>query len=129
VIVNRTKRDRLYYRPRDHVREFQWEILLNRIADTPFFTSDFPIAIDDTNHPPAINRIVPLAPHIAVRLCGQPLAPHERLDFSFSRLERRIREVSRHEVVSLNRLIVRCAETTVFFRDDHDPRWTPKTGN
>jgi hypothetical protein len=97
---------------------FTWEVLLNS-TDSPFFTSDFPVAIETVGGATTINRIVPLAPNLAIRIRPQPLAPHERIDFSFSRFRSTIKEVSRHEAISLNRLIVRCAETTVFFRDDH----------
>src|SRR5271166_4414355 len=45
-----------------------WDILHNGEADNPFFTSDYPAAIQvvDLNTP--INRIVPLAPDLAIRI-------------------------------------------------------------
>jgi hypothetical protein len=45
-----------------------WEILHNDEEESPFFTSDYPAAIEtfDINTP--INRIVPFAPDIAVRI-------------------------------------------------------------
>jgi hypothetical protein len=44
-------------------------------------------------------------------------------DFSFSNFGHRSRKLGRDEIVRLNRLIVRCAEETVFYRDDHS--WIP----
>jgi Protein of unknown function (DUF4238) len=45
-----------------------WEILHNGEVDNPFFTSDYPAATEvfDINTP--INRIVPLAPDLAIRI-------------------------------------------------------------
>jgi len=43
----------------------------------------------------------------------------ERSDFSFSNFGCCTRKVSHAELVKLNCLIVRCAEETVFYRDDH----------
>jgi hypothetical protein len=45
-----------------------WEILHNGEKESPFFTSDYPAAIEafDINTP--VNRIVPLAPDITVRI-------------------------------------------------------------
>lgn len=97
---------------------FRWEILLNPFEDTPFFTSDLPVAIEPVGDPTVINRVVPLAPDLAIRISPQLLDSSERLDSSLRRFRYRRRTISRHEAVALNRLIVRCAETTVFFRDD-----------
>src|SRR5712691_5438551 len=41
---------------------FKWEILRNDFDESPFFTSDFPVAIERTDDPRVLNRIVPLAP-------------------------------------------------------------------
>lgn len=46
-----------------------WEILINEEASSPFFTSDYPIGVEQSAHPRIINRIVPLAPDIAIRIC------------------------------------------------------------
>ncbi len=46
-----------------------WELLRNPFADSPFFTSDFPAAVEPSADPRVINRIVPLTPFLAVRLC------------------------------------------------------------
>jgi hypothetical protein len=47
---------------------FRWEILHNEFGDSPFFTSDFPIAIEETADPRTLNKIVPLSPDLAVRI-------------------------------------------------------------
>jgi hypothetical protein len=88
----------------------KWEILHNDSGDSPFFTSDFPAAIEKTDDPRILNRIVPLAPNLALRIRPDPTS---------ARFGYRRRNPSRTELVMLNRLIVRCAEDTVFYRDDH----------
>ncbi|OAF05541.1 hypothetical protein AYJ54_01150 [Bradyrhizobium centrolobii] len=96
----------------------RWDILLNEHADTPFFTSDFPIGFEQGQDPRTVNKVVPLTPAVAVRILPDASlsgAPH---DFSFAKLRTRICRPARSEVVALNRLLVRCAENTVFFRDD-----------
>jgi hypothetical protein len=45
-----------------------WEILHNYETDSPFFTSDYPATIEVTDLNTPINRIIPLAPDIAVRI-------------------------------------------------------------
>ena len=103
---------------------FKWEILINPFDDNPFFTSDFPVAIEKTEDLRVLNRIAPLAPNLAIRICPDLLLDRERTDFSFSGFRYTVRKLSRSEVKSVNRLIVRCAETTVFFRDDYE--WVPR---
>jgi hypothetical protein len=44
-------------------------------------------------------------------------------DFSFSGFKSSIRKISRQEVININRLIVRCAETSLFYRDNQ--KWIP----
>ncbi|MDP2266480.1 MAG: DUF4238 domain-containing protein [Thiobacillus sp.] len=102
---------------------FKWEILNNPFEDSPFFTSDFPVAIEKTEDFRVLNRIVPLAPSLAIRIRPDLSLDRERSDFSFSSFRHTARKLTRPEVMNINRLIVRCAETTVFFRDDYD--WAP----
>ena len=105
---------------------FDWEILINPFEDSPFFTSDYPIAIEQTGAHRISNRIVPLSPTLAIRICPD-LSSNRRPepgDFSFSRFGYIVRNLKRPEVVKINRLIVRCAEKIVFFRDNLD--WVPK---
>ena len=39
---------------------FHWDILINEHPDTPFFTSDFPVAVEASRDLRIVNRIVPL---------------------------------------------------------------------
>ena len=72
-----------------------------------------------TDNPRILNRIVPLAPNLALRVKPDPTLDKGRLDFSFANFGCRTRNVGRQELLEINRLIVRCAENTVFYRDDH----------
>jgi hypothetical protein len=69
-----------------------------------------------------MNRIVPLSPDLAVRLAPGITALRRGRGTS-ARGERRHRTVGGHEVVEVNRTIVRCVEEIVFFRDDAP--WVP----
>lgn len=97
---------------------FAWEILHNDADDSPFFTSDFPIAIETTDDPRILNRVVPLAPNLALRIRPDPSLDRGRADLTFTNFRHGSRRLGRDEVAKLNRLIVRCAEDTVFYRDD-----------
>lgn len=99
---------------------FIWEILQNPFDDSPFFTSDFPVAIERTNHPSIRNRVVPLSPNLAIRICPDPSLDTTQVDFSFSNFGYSTKWLSRKQVSAVNRTIVRCAEEIVFFRDNHD---------
>ncbi|MCX5770921.1 MAG: DUF4238 domain-containing protein [Candidatus Hydrogenedentes bacterium] len=97
----------------------KWEILHNDYDDSPFFTSDFPVAIERTDDLRILNRIVPLAPSLALRIRPDPTLDTRRADLSFAKFGYRSRNLGHEELVMLNRLIVQCAEETVFYRDDH----------
>lgn len=97
---------------------FKWEILRNDFDDSPFFTSDFPAAIERTDDPRILNRIVPLAPNLALRIKPDLTLDRAQSDLSFSNFGYRTFKVSREALVELNCLIVRCAEDAVFYRDD-----------
>lgn len=101
----------------------KWDILINPFDDSPFFTSDFPVAIENSDLPYILNRIAPLSPKIAIRICPDLSPEHEHSRFSFPGFRHTIRQLTRQEVIYINRLIVRCAETTVFFRDNYE--WVP----
>ncbi len=96
----------------------RWEILLNGFDRSPFFTSDFPAAVEETRDRLIINRIVPLAPNLAIRISPDLTIDKNLADFSFANFHCRRRSISQKEAVEINRLIVRCAEDTVFYRDD-----------
>ena len=67
--------------------------------------------------------IIDRTPHVAVRIQPDLDFADKDGDFSFSSFRYRIRKVSRSEVFRINRLIVRCAESVVFFRDEY--AWIP----
>lgn len=100
------------------VGNFKWEILLNDFEDSPFFTSDFPVAIENADDPGILNRIVPLSPDVALRIMPDRTVDKEKVDFAFGNFGFHVRKISHKELVQINRLIVRCAEDTVFYRDD-----------
>jgi len=102
----------------------RWEVLVNPFDDSPFFTSDFPVAIERPDHAGVANKVVPLAPNLAVRICPDISLESNRGDFSFSKFRHTVPKLSRSQIVNINRLIVRCAETKVFFRDDQE--WVPR---
>jgi hypothetical protein len=97
---------------------FKWEILINDFDHSPFFTSDFPVPVEETKDWRIVNRIVPLAPNLAVRIRPDFTVDTKRADFSFASFGWCRKRISYKEVVEINRLVVRCAEETVFFRDD-----------
>ncbi|MGV8075065.1 MAG: DUF4238 domain-containing protein [Syntrophobacteraceae bacterium] len=103
---------------------FKWDILVNPLDDNSFFTSDFPVAIERTSDPRILNIIVPLAPNLAIRIRPNVLIDRIHSDFTFSEFGRTFRKLKRKEVIGINRLIVRCAETTVFYRDSYE--WIPR---
>lgn len=98
---------------------FAWEILHNDSDDSSFFTSDFPVAIETTDDPRILNRVVPLAPSLALRIRPDSSVDRDRIDLTFTNFRHSKRRVGHDELVKLNRLIVRCAEDAVFYRDDH----------
>ena len=96
---------------------FDWDILLNDDPGNPFFTSDYPVAIEETADLRVLNRVVPLAPDVAIRI--MPDLNRESLqDLSFPGFRCRRRKLKGVELHDINRLIVRCAESLVFFSDD-----------
>lgn len=97
----------------------KWEILQNDISDSPFFTSDFPVAIEETDPQGPLNRIVPLTSDLAIRIIPDIQLFNKEPDLSFSKFRYRYPRVARAEVVEINRLIVRCAEDMIFYRDNH----------
>jgi Protein of unknown function (DUF4238) len=94
-----------------------WEILLNPEPDSPFFTSDFPAALE-LRGDGIVNRIVPLAPDFCVRIIPDVRLSGAKLDLSFSGFRYRNLKPRRAAVASVNRLIVQSAEELVFHRDD-----------
>lgn len=103
---------------------FDWDILLNEYTESPFFTSDFPTAIEASSDPRIMNRVVPLAPDIAIRIRPDLDPVRGAGGVKFPHFKGRWFRAGREEIVHINRLIVRCAEELVFFREDRD--WTEK---
>lgn len=93
----------------------KWEVLLNSFDDSPFFTSDFPVVIEKCRDLRVFNRIIPLTPSLAIRICPNIELERDKLNFEFSKFQFTTREPSRKEVRIINRDIVRCAESVVFF--------------
>lgn len=105
----------------DSIKSFsnlKWEVLIND-TDSPFFTSDFPIAIEPTPDPRIINKIIPLTPRLAIRL--HPNFELKTRDTIFlQNFSCSFRSTSRQEVIKINTAIVRCAEELVFFCEKHE---------
>lgn len=97
---------------------FGWEVLHNGFEDSPFFTSDFPAAIELSADPRVLNRLVPLTPNLAIRIIPDLKVKEKNPDFSFAHFDYRSRKVGRGEVSAINRLIVQCAEETVIYCDE-----------
>jgi len=94
-----------------------WEILHNDIADSPLFTSDYPVALEETGGK-SVNWIVPPAPDLAVRIIPDIGLSGAPPDFEFKKFRHRNVKPKRFDIVAINRLIVRSAENMVFYRDD-----------
>ena len=102
----------------------KWDILVNPFNDNPFFTSDFPVAIEMFDGFRIFNRIIPLTPQLAIRIIPDRSIDRKSIDFSFSNFRQTVRKLKLRDAMYINELIVRCAETIVFFRDDYE--WIPK---
>lgn len=98
---------------------FAWEVLINQEPGSAFFTSDYPVAIERTSDARILNKLVPLAPDVAVRIMPD-LSKDRRNDLSFSDFDYRVRRPKGTEIREINRLIVQSAETLVFYRDAAD---------
>ena len=100
----------------------KWDILLNGNQGCEFFTSDYPVAIQQTPDPRVLARIVPLTPNIAVRIIPDLAQRDAPLDFDFPNFRYRKIDIDAGEARSINRLLVRCAEDVVFASDWRDWR-------
>ncbi len=101
---------------------FRWEFLENTFEDSPFFTSDYPVAIEHGSGS-VIHRILPLTPFIAVRIIPDTTVDLSNVDFGFRNFRHRVTKLDRARVRYINRLIVQCAEKVVFHL--HDAPWIP----
>lgn len=94
---------------------FGWELLHNSIEDSPFLTSDYPVAIERTARNQIVLTVVPLAPDFAVRIVPDFEKRPENLEFP--RFRFRHFRLTREQVRQVNTSIVRCSESLVFARD------------
>jgi len=99
-----------------------WDLIINEDPDNPFFTSEYPIAIEGSSRPGIINRLVPLAPDLALRIWPD-LRQRGRVDLDFAALRTRKVRSTRQDVLHINRSIVQSAESTVYF--SRDLPWIP----
>jgi len=95
-----------------------WDVLHNEHADSAFFSSDFPAAMEVVGLNSPINRVVPLAPDVAIRIVPDLKLSDQPPELRFRKLRVAHKKLSRQEVLPLNRLIVRCADDLVFYRDE-----------
>jgi hypothetical protein len=94
-----------------------WEILQNDQPGALFLTSDFPVAIEQRRDG-IVNRLVPLAPDLAIRIIPDGSLSRAKPDLSFASFTFRHRRLSRKELIDVNRFIVQCAEEIIFSRDN-----------
>ncbi len=98
---------------------FSWDVMINDQLSSPFFTSDFPIAIEKTRDPRILNRVIPLAPDIAIRIRPNIEIDKAKIDLSFSQFSCQRMRLEYSGVKKINQLIVQCAEKLVFYRDEY----------
>jgi hypothetical protein len=98
----------------------RWEILHNEEPNAPFFTSDFPIGLEPSHDPRVLNKVVPLAPDLAIRICPDIRLSGAKPDLTFRQFSSKQRKLRRQEIAEINRTLVRCAEDTVFYCNDLD---------
>jgi hypothetical protein len=95
-----------------------WEILHNDLSDSPFLTSDYPIAIDRAGDNRIMHTIIPLSPDLAVRIIPDLEELPENI--VFPRFRYRNRKLDRDGVRGINVTIARCAEEALFFPKNED---------
>lgn len=99
-----------------------WDILINDDENSPFFTSDYPVAIEPGERPGTVNRLVPLAPDLAIRI-RPDLEERGIVDLAFRNLRIRRVRATRQQVAAANAAIVQCAESKVYYSADRP--WIP----
>jgi Protein of unknown function (DUF4238) len=103
---------------------FPWQVLRNNDSTSPFFSSDFPIALQPSSDPRIMNKIVPLTPVLAIRILPSFDLETTEPDFAFSGFRYQTRTLHHNEVRQLNELLVRAAEDFVFYSADNT--WVPR---
>jgi len=61
-----------------------WEILVNNDEHSPFFTSDYPVALEEVRGSRIPNWIIPLTPDLAIRIVPDVKLSGQPPDLSFS---------------------------------------------
>jgi hypothetical protein len=97
-----------------------WDVLHNDNKHSAFFTSDFPSAIENPNEIGFLNRIIPLAPDLALKIYPDRVSEMRKNNLSFSNFRARKINPTDARVRAINDSIVKSAEDLVFFRD-HEP--------
>ena len=103
----------------------KWDILFNPFKNSPFFTSDYPIAIERVNKSYLINKIIPLSPWLAIKI--NPNIEYDEKSIKnipFKNFEYRRQDLKHSEVIEINKLLVPCAEHLVFYHKELE--WIPK---
>lgn len=100
-----------------------WDILINDDENSPFFTSDYPVAIEQGERPGTVNRLVPLAPNLALRI-KPDLDERGIVDLEFRNLRIRRVRATKQQIAAVNAAIVQGAETTVYYSSDRP--WIPR---
>ncbi len=102
----------------------QWQIIINEHKVSPFFTSDFPIAIQKTDDPRVLNRIIPLAPDLAIKIIVDVKTRGKEIDFNFPRFRHKFIKANNAKIREINTAIVQCAESNIYF--PYDAEWIPR---
>lgn len=98
------------------VANFDWEILMNSDPQTsPFMTSDFPSTVELSPDPRILYRVIPLSPDIALRIKPCLERRSNKPDFKYNSNKTKFLKLNHSAVSKINRDIVRCAETIVFY--------------
>jgi hypothetical protein len=98
-----------------NIGNFDWEILINPFEDNPFFSSDYPICIEKTDDIRVLNKVFPIDPYIAIKIYPDLNRVTDEIDFGFKKNRFRYSIIDNQEVMYINRLIVKCAEDSVFY--------------
>ena len=80
---------------------YRWEALINNFTDSPFFTSDYPIAIENSRNAIFSNLIIPLSPNLALRIHTNQ---EKSFDTNFKQNIFNRKEISHDEVRKINQL-------------------------
>lgn len=104
---------------------FHWEVIENDLSYSPFLTSDYPVAIEETVDNRIVDRLIPLSPSLAVRICPRlDIKRGKDHEFDFPHFRYRRSKCSHDEVRRINANIVKCAEDLVF--SCVKAHWLPK---